>query len=142
MMPFSRTEQILSRVLDCLLNATPAGDRVERGRQAAYAAGDAPAINIKRDDGETRAFANKKDQSTQQFTVEFYAQGDDYETATDALHVVAHRLLLADPILAQLGKGLRCTNTSMDGDEAEFAAGRLTARYEIKFLTQTGDLAA
>ena len=43
MMPFSRTEQILSRVLDCLLNATPAGDRVERGRQAAYAAGDAPA---------------------------------------------------------------------------------------------------
>lgn len=141
-MTASRAEQILARVQACLLHATPAGARVERARQAAYADGEAPAINIKRDDVETTALANGREHNRQAFTIECYAQGDDYETAADALHVAAHAVLHADPNLAQLGKGLRCTNTSMSGDEAEFAAGRLTARYEIQFLTRPGDLAA
>ena len=141
-MSTSRAEQILARVQAALLGVTPAGPRVERARQAAYSDTEALAINILRGDVETTALANAREHNRLSFTVECYAQGDDYETATDALHVAAHAVLLADPILAQLGKGLRCTNTSMSGDEAEFAAGRLTARYEIQFLTQTGDLAA
>lgn len=141
-MTASRPEQILARVQACLLNATAAGDRVERARQDGYAAGDAPAINIKRGDVETKSFANGREHNRLEFSLELTTQGDDYETTADALHVAAHALLQADPILADLGKGLRCINSQIIGDKAEFVAGQLTARYEIQFLTRPGDLAA
>lgn len=138
-MAASICEQILARVADALLDAGLAGGRVYRNRNDPLGADECPAIKITRGETEAESFGNGSDRVRFDFSVDHIVTGADVETAADALAVATQLVLLADEQLAALGRGLRCRATDPTPDEADMDAYRLTARYEIHFLTRPGD---
>lgn len=139
-MSASVVEQILACVKTILTGTTRAGARVYRARRAAFGQDELPAINLHRTPTENNAHAERLSRTLVGFEIELHDQGDDWETTTDDFHMEVHALLLADVPLAALGRGLQCTGTDPLGDEADFIAGKLLARYQIHVLTRPGDL--
>lgn len=134
-------EQILARVQTVLLGTTTAAQQVFRAREAAYGEDELPAINITRGSVETSQHAERIHRHRIEFVLEFHAAGDSWESDTDALHMQAHNLLLADSWLSSTVRGFLCISTSPSIVEAEgFIAGRLTATYQVQVLTRPGDL--
>lgn len=138
-MPASVCEQILDRVNALLLDADVVGSSVWRNRRDPFSVDEVPAINIKRGELDVTPHANNVDRNRFSFAVAHVHAGADVETATDALHVSSHRALFADGAFAELGKGLRLVAVDTEPDEADVDVYRLTARYEIQFLTRPGD---
>lgn len=130
-------ELILARVQSALLAATPAADRVDRARADAYAADELPALNIRRQDTGGDVIGNNGERHILAFTVECEAAGG--ETEADALHMAAHAVLMADPLLVSAGRGLRCTGTEIQTAVADYPAARLTARYQIQVFVRPGN---
>lgn len=133
-------ELILARVASLLLSATAAGTLVFRGREDAYGADEALAINVRRAPTSGDVIGNTGERHILEFSLEFFARGAAWETTADALHMQAHTLLLADTLLKPKDRGLRCTGTEPQGDSADTPAGRLTARYQMQVFVRPGDL--
>lgn len=140
-MAASVAEQILARVQAVLLNATPAGAHVERGRDDAFGDSELPAINIRRANTGHERLGDSGERVIVSFDLELHvATTGAWETAADALHMAAHAVLVADAPLAALGRGLRCTGTDAQGDSADRVIGKLTARYQMQVFVRPGDL--
>lgn len=140
-MATSVAEQILARVQAVLLNATPAGAHVERGRDDAFGDSELPAINIRRASTGHDRLGDSGERVVVSFDLELnVATQGDWETAADALHMAVHAVLVADTTLAALGRGLRCTGTDAQGDSADRVIGKLTARYQMQVFVRPGDL--
>lgn len=136
----SVVEQILARVQTVLTGATDAEDRVERGRVDAAADGDQAVLNIKRAPDNVEVITDRLSRITVAWDIEhLVAVTDAWETAADALYMQVHAALFADPTLATLGRGLRCTGTDPAGDGADQVIGRLTARYQMQVSIRPGD---
>jgi hypothetical protein len=135
----SVSEQILARIKSVLNGATAAGANVERGRDDAWSPEECPALNIRRADGQNDPLGRGAERVLQQFDVDVFARGNGWETDADALHMSAHALLMADAPLSAMGKGLRCTGTTLQSDSADAPLGRLTARYQIQIAVRPGD---
>lgn len=133
-------EQVLARVQQVLLNATDAGDVVDRGRPDPFSAREVPALNVRRALGNHTAFGRGVDHQVLQFEIDHLVRGDDWETQADALHMAVHQILLADVQLAALCKGLRCVLTEPAAQSGDETAGRLMARYEAQVLVRQADL--
>lgn len=140
-MAASVIEQILARAKSALLaGATAAGSNVFRGREDAIPEEQIPALNIKRMGSNADVLGANGERIVVNFEIEHYvAVTDDWETAADALHVVAHYVLFNDTQLAALGRGLRCTGTDAQGDSADRMVGRLTASYQMQVFVRPGD---
>lgn len=136
----SVAEQILARVETALIAANVAGGRIHRHNEAPFGDDELSAINIRRGGVETTVLGEKLERSLMVFELVHYVADNDWETAADALHMVSHAVVATDAPLAALGRGLRCVGTEPDGDDGEFVAGKLVARYQIQFLTRPGDL--
>lgn len=140
-MAASVVEQILARVKAALLNATDAAGRVERGRPDAVAIDDQPTLNIRRVGSNEDPMGDRGGRVLATWDIEcLVAVDEDWETASDALHMQAHAVLAADATLAALGRGLRCSGTDAQGDSAERVIGRLTAHYQMQVFIRPGDL--
>lgn len=139
-MPASVFESVLARVASVLLSATTAGARVYRARDDAFGADEVPAINIRRADTEGDVLGSNGERHILQFTLACHTRGAAWETAADSLHMEAHALLMLDPTLNSLGRGLRCNGTDMQDDSLDQPAGRLTARYQIQMFVRPGAL--
>jgi hypothetical protein len=133
-------ELIMARVQAVLLSATAAGANVYRARDDAFSSDDVPAINIRRAETAGDVLGTGGERHLVAFSLGCFAEGDDWETAVDSLHMQAHALLLADATLATLGHGLRCTATDAEVDSADQPAGRLNARYQMQVFVRPGDL--
>lgn len=133
-------ELILARVHAVLLaGPTAAGTDVFRGRDDALSDDELPAINVRRVDSAGDVVGSLSERHVLSFTVAFYAAGATWETDTDAMHMEAHALLLADALLHTRGKGLRLLATDLQNDSTDLVRGRLTARYQIQILVRPGD---
>lgn len=139
-MTASVAEQILARVKTALTGTTAASTRVFRSREDAFDQEELPAINLWRRTGDIESHANTLNRSLLVFELDLHAQGAEWETAADALHVQVDGILDADATLATLGRGLRCTGTEALGGSADFVSGRITARYQVQFITRSGNL--
>jgi len=140
-MAASVAERVLARVQAVLLNATPAGAHVERGRDDAFGDSELPAINVRRADTTHERIGETGERVVVSFDLELnVATLGDWETAADALHMAAHAVLVVDTTLAALARGLRCTGTDAQGDSADRVIGRLTARYQMQVFVRPGDL--
>lgn len=138
-MSASAFETMLARVHAALL-AGMSGVQVERGRQDAFGADEVPAVNLLRGETNDQPFGAATLDQQAAFSLEFWARGAAWETSLDALHMDAHRLLLADAPLAVLCRGLRCLGTESAGDSADEYLGHLTARYQAHIAVRQGDL--
>lgn len=136
----SVAEQILARVHTLLLAADVAGGNVFRNRTDPLGEDELPGIKILRGATDTSAHARGIDRHRFEFSVAHLVTGADVETQADALHMAAHTAVFADEPLAALGSDLRCIGTDTVPDDADVDAYRLTARYQIQFLTRPGDL--
>lgn len=139
-MSASVAEQILARVSTALQAAPSLAITIVRNRLSAFGQDELPSINIKRLSDEETAHANGLTRHLLIFEIDILVAGENWETGTDALHVAAHNRLLADVTLSGLGHGLICTGSELAGGEAEYTCGRLTAQYQMQFLTRPGDL--
>jgi hypothetical protein len=139
-MTASVIEAYLARVKTVLDGHTSAAASVFRGLRDGLDEEDMPGINIVRDDSGHDRLSDNGDRIAANFEIEHFAKGDDYETGVDALHMEVHALLAADATLKTLGRGLRCTGTSVTGAGASCTAGKLTARYEVKVFVRPSDL--
>lgn len=138
----SVAEAILVRVQQILALGVPeVAGRVDRGREDAYAIGEAPAINVRRGTGVLEPLGENGEVLRQSFELDIYVRGSDWETQADAVHMSAHQVLLGDADLYKLGRGLRLLATDPGADKADSTAGMLTARYEIKSVVRPGSLA-
>lgn len=133
-------ESFLARVQTLLLSATAAGTQVYRARNDALGLDEMPAIDVRRVDTSGAAVGTNGERHVLTFSLACYAAGSAWETATDALHLAAHELLLADITLNSQGRGLRCTSTEMQDGSADQPAGRLTATYQVHIFVRPGDL--
>lgn len=133
-------EIILARAATVLLS-TSAGTRVYRARDDAFGVEELPAINLRRADTSADVIGNSGERHVLAFSVAIHAAGAAWETAADAVHMQAHTALLADPTLASLGRGLRCTGTDAQDDSADQPMGRLVATYQMQIFVRPGDLA-
>lgn len=136
----SVAEQILARIQAALQEADfiPA-ERIERSREDAWAEDELPAINITRASSDTQSHANGLERHLLTFDLECLEAGKSWETDADAIHMQAHVVLIADAQLQALGRGLRCTGTEAMGASADIPTARLTAHYQIQFITRQGD---
>lgn len=136
-------ENILARVYAALLDQTTAAGEVYRARVDAYAEEDAPAINIRRAPNSDESLGERGAKWLVYFDIDFHiGKPDDpgWEMAVDALHMEAHAILMADPQLAVIGRGLRCISTDPASDSADRVVGKLTARYQMQIFVRPGDL--
>lgn len=136
----SVAEQILARVEAALIAANVAAGRIQRHNESPFGDDELPAINIRRGPVETTTLSEKLERNLMVFELVHYVAADAWETAADALHMVSHAVVATDAPLNSIGRGLRCVGTDPDGEESEFVAGKLVARYQIQFLTRPGDL--
>lgn len=136
----SVVEQILTRVHALLLAADVAGENVFRNRTDPLGEDELPGIKVMRGTTDNTAHARGVDRCRFEFSVAHLVTGADVETQADALHMASHAAIFADTQLAALGVDLRCTGTDTVPDDADVDAYRLTARYQIQFLTRPGDL--
>lgn len=140
-MAASVVEQVLARVAAALSGATAAGTRVYRGLVDPVAQTDLPAINVRRATSSNEVHASNCTRVLVEFDIDHtVAEGSNWETDVDALHMQVHSALLADAPLALLGRGLRCTSTDPAGDGADHVIGRLSARYQMQVISRPGDL--
>lgn len=141
----SLAEAVLRAVHTTLVGAgTLAGQRVERGRRDAFGLPDlmmGPAIAILRGDGAFEPFGEQADRADVSFSLHLWAQGADWESTADALHVQCHTALLANAHLARLGRGLHCTDTDATDRPGENPMGRLTAKYRLANIVTRATLA-
>lgn len=144
-LPVSLSEAVQQAVLLALIGGdTLAGQRIERGRRDAFSMDDltpGPAISLLRGDGALEPFGQDADRSDASFALYLWAQGRDWETTVDALHLQCHRVLLADPTLARLGRGLRCTDTSPQDRPGDVPIGRLKVQYRLAAIVRRDTLA-
>lgn len=139
-MSASVMEKILSCVASVLSASLPVGTSIDRDRTIPYAQDEHPAVNVKRlPTGSTR-HAENLIHTLAEFEIDFHTVVAPVGTSADALHMAAHAALAASSALNSLGRGLVCVSSDFASDEAEFSAGRITARYQIQFLTRPGDL--
>lgn len=138
-MAASVCEQILARVNALLLDADIVGSAVHRNRRDPFSGEELPAINIKRGELDVTPHARNVDRNRFGFAVACVVAGADVETAADALHVACSQALFAEGAFAGLGVGLQLVAADNEPDEADVDVYRLTARYEIQFLTRPGD---
>lgn len=130
-------EKILDRLHAVLLAADVGA--VHRNRTDPLGADELPAIKIVRGQSDTSYHARGVDRTRFEFSLEHLVAGSAPETAADAQHVASYVALMSDDQLAALGADLRCTGTEPTPDEADIDVYRLTARYQIQFLTRPGD---
>lgn len=144
-LPPSLSEAVQQAVLLALIGGdTLAGQRIERGRRDAFSQDElalGPAISLTRGDGALEPFGEEADRSDAAFSLYLWAQGRDWETVVDALHMQCHRVLLADPTLARLGRGLRCTDTSPQERPGDVPMGRLKVQYRLSAIVRRSTLA-
>lgn len=139
--PISVVERALQLVQDVLRAAgTDAGDFVFRGRVDPHSIEELPSINLRRGNGLIEAFGQGVDRGIQEFDLDHLVRGDEWETASDALHAQAHAALLADEQLARMCKGLRCIRTEMRAQAADDTRGTLTATYQFQSLQFASDV--
>jgi hypothetical protein len=71
------------------------------------------------------------------FSIEYIHAGSDWETQSDARHVLVDELISSDAdLLSQGGRALQLVSTVSQGEEGEYTVGRLSARYQIQFITR------
>lgn len=137
----SVAEQILARVQVALVTAAiVATDLVSRGREDAWGEDELPAINIIRAGDDQQNHAERLTRHVLTFDIQHLAVGTAWETVADALHMQVHAVLLADAQLQAIGRGLTCTGTEAQGASADIHTARLTAHYQIQFITRPSDL--
>lgn len=136
----SIAETILARVLVALTGVTGAGNKVYRARDDAFGPDDVKAINIRRTSTSAEVMIGRNDALTVEWDIDCYVRGGEVETAADELHMQAHAVLMADSTLAGLGRGLRCTGTSIETESADTRVAKLTARYQMKAFVTIDDL--
>lgn len=137
-MSASVAEQLLARIHVLL---SPLVATVDRGRLAAYGEPELPAANLKRDGEDIAHHARNLQRHILTFTVEYIHAGADWETRSDAQHVQFDELIGSDAGLLSLGaRALQLVATDSQGEEGDYTAGRLSARYQIQFITRPGDL--
>lgn len=135
----SIAEQILDRVHDLLIDAAVAGANIFRQRTDPLGDDELPGIKIMRGPDDISHRARNVDHHRFEFSLAHLVAGANVETQADALHMASHAALFADAPLAALGVDLRCVGTDTLQDDADVDAYRLTARYQIQFLTRPGD---
>lgn len=138
-MSASVAEQILARAYAALLAANVAGSNVFRNRNDPLGEDEMPGIKVVRGPLDASMHARNVDRNRFEFSIVHLVSGADVETTADALHVASHQVLLADVPLSSLGAGLSCIGVEPTPDEADIDVYRLTARYQIQFLTRPGD---
>lgn len=134
-------ERVLQRVRDVLLAAgTDAGSYVHRGRVDPHSIDELPAVNVRRSTGLNEAFHSLVDRGALEFEIDHLVEGDEWETASDALHVQCHAAIANDETLATLCKGLRCIRTEPRAQAGDQIRGTLTATYQFQALHAVADL--
>lgn len=139
-MSASVAETVLARVETVLTGATAAGTRVDRGRAGARAPEELPALFLSRDSTAHEPVGAGGDAITLAFDIDCIVRGSDWETTADALHVEVHAALFSDAVLAGLGRGLRCAETTAQAEEGDATTGRLRCRYQIQAMSRRHDL--
>lgn len=130
----SVAEQILARINTLLL---PLAATVDRDRLAAYGEPSLPAINLQRAGEDISHHARNLQRHILTFSIECIHAGTDWETQSDAQHVLVDELISSDPGLLSLGgRALQLVAIDAQGEEGEYTAGRLSARYQIEFITK------
>jgi hypothetical protein len=134
-------ERVLQRVADLLVAAgTDAGSFIHRGRVDPHSIDELPAANIRRSTGLNDAFHSGVDRGLLEFEIDHLVEGDDWETAADALHCQCHAAIAQDETLASFCKGLRCIRTEPRAQAGDKVRGTLTATYQVQALHAVADL--
>jgi hypothetical protein len=140
-MTASVCKQIRDRMVAVLLNATDAVDRVYDSRAAAFAREETPCIAILAPDTEdTQSFSDDTDRNSAQITVEVLVRDDEWRDVADGIMVVAHRILMRDPVLRSMVTKLSKESRRWENEDADQTAGVDSVTYRAVYLTASDDL--
>ena len=140
-MPFpqagvSISEQVLEHMrLAC--HSLPGMAEVARAREDLYSEREAPSINIKGEDEQTRPSGDKLDDSELTATLDVYVRAEQtqvWETLADAIAVKAHARLTAYASWPLGFASIRKIGKRFGGYAAELTPGLLSVRYAIRFV--------
>lgn len=133
-------EQIVARMFTALSGTLPNVIPVYRSREQAFARNELPAVVVKPADEETQAMSESMEISRLNVHVEVIVRGDVWDSLADPIITAAHRLLLADALLAALFSKIRRTTAKWEAHEADQTAGVLTQTYHVQYRSQTNQI--
>lgn len=127
--------QVVTQVVDALMNQTTAQERVYLNLEAALEREESPAIIIEQASDNSESYANGMDKSTLKFKVLFLARSDDWQSELDGLRELTHQLITSNTVLNTLIAGLRRTNMEAGAKNADLPLGYISQQYIGQYIS-------
>lgn len=133
-------EQILTGILNALLNNTNAASNVFRERSAPIEREVSPAIVVVPESEADNLFTDWINESVLTVNIEIYTRGDYPNQIADPIAIAAHNIIMMNAGLRGLCFQIKKSGSKWEAHEADQEAGVLTTSYTFGYLHPIADI--
>lgn len=135
-------EQILVKIVTVLAGTSGVGSNIFRSRVIPLTRTDAPSIVVRPSNGmeHVTLLGSLVAERLLSVDIEIYVRGDPADSLVDPIISSAHAKIMADTTLGGLCARITEQGSQWADKEADLTAGVLTVQYQIKYLSQAGDI--